>query len=196
MGSQEHFLDTSYSKVYILTGKSRFSRGFVMIYTKLLNEDNVIVELRGKSFEDAIREIISYIEETGKIKDPEKLYNDIIEREKISPTILENNAVMPHACTKAVSEKVVAFARSRAGIPIVDGKYGKFFFFVAVPPHERKKLFDMMSEINYLVKDKELLGEILAARNIDDILYAFHEKRMPLLLELRRKLVRLQKAFA
>ena len=166
-----------------------------MLFVKNITEDNIILDLKVSNIEEAIRKLVDLAEENGYIEDKEEVLNRVLHKEKIKPTLFEKEVLAPHIASDLVKKEAVIFGRSRIGIP-VDGCKVKYMFLVAVPSKKRGKMFDMLSEIAFASKDKEFLGELKTARNIDDILFALQHKRMPLIAKLKRKLAKLQAAFA
>ncbi len=166
-----------------------------MLFVKNITEDDVILDLKASNIDEAIKKLIDLAEENGYIKNKEEVLNRVLHREKIKPTLFEGEVLAPHIASDLVQREAVIFGRSRVGIPL-DGNKVRYMFFVAVPSNKKGRMFDMLSEIAFVAKDKKFLAELKAARNIDDILFALQHKRIPLVVKLKRKLARLQAAFA
>lgn len=93
------------------------------------------VELAATDRDAAIAELVGIAARTGKVNDPAAVVASAVAREETVSTGLGDGIAIPHAKTDAVSEPVVVYARSRAGIDWSsrDGKPATELFLIAVP---------------------------------------------------------------
>ena len=168
-----------------------------MNFTKAITEDDVIPDLRVENLEEAIEEILDLAAENGYVKDKkDKLLRLIVEREKVKPTLLEDKVLVPHIASNDFKREVVIYGRSRSGVRLDDTNRIKHFFFIGVPKRKKAKMFSMISELAIVVsKDKEFLTNLGIARNIDDMLLAIQEKKLPAFTKLRLRFAKLQASF-
>ncbi len=166
-----------------------------MFVSKLVTEDDVILDLSGDTLDDAIREVVDLAYQNGYIKNKRKVAEVVLEKERMRPTLVSDEVVVPHIASDEFKKERVLFARSRKGIP-VNGKNVRFLFFVGVPKKKKGRMFDIISDISMAVKDKEFVSSLRAARNIDDVLFALQQKRLPVFTRLKRRLARIQAALA
>ena len=102
-----------------------------------ITPETVAVELTATDRDAAIVEMVGIAARTGKVNDPAAVIASALAREATVSTGLGDAIAIPHAKTDAVSEPVVVYARSRAGIDWSsrDGKPASELFLIAVPEH-------------------------------------------------------------
>ncbi len=102
-----------------------------------ITAETVAVELSATDRDAAIAELVGIAARTGRVLDPAAVVAGALAREATVSTGLGDGIAIPHAKTDAVSEPVVVYARSRAGIDWAsrDGKPASELFLIAVPEH-------------------------------------------------------------
>ena len=100
-----------------------------------ITAETVAVELTATDRDAAIAELVGIAARTGKVNDAAAVVASALAREATVSTGLGDGIAIPHAKTDAVSEPVVVYARSRAGIDWSsrDGKPATELFLIAVP---------------------------------------------------------------
>src|SRR5690348_18285376 len=88
-----------------------------ILLTDLLDPKHVELGLRSRSSVTAIRELVGLLASSEHFADAQKFTNQVIDREKASPSEVEDGVVFPHARTDLVEKIVLAIGRSRAGVP-------------------------------------------------------------------------------
>ena len=99
----------------------------------LLDEKNVILDLRTRQMPVALRKLIFLLSTNGKIEKPEEFLQQVVAREKVHPSVVENSVAFPHARTDLVNEIVIGIGRSRMGVPFANGDRARLIFVIAVP---------------------------------------------------------------
>lgn len=107
------------------------------VLAQYIAPDTVAVELAATGRDAAIAELVGIAARTGKVHDPAAVVASALAREATVSTGLGDGIAIPHAKTDAVSEPVVVYARSRAGIDWSsrDGIPATELFLIAVPEH-------------------------------------------------------------
>lgn len=100
-----------------------------------ITPETVGAELAATDRDAAIAELVGIAARTGRVNDPAAVVTSAVAREATVSTGLGDGIAIPHAKTDAVSEPVVVYARSRAGIDwsARDGKPATELFLIAVP---------------------------------------------------------------
>lgn len=83
-----------------------------------LDENHILLKLHADNKEDAIKEIVAHMVQTGHVS--EKYYNDVMEREAVYPTGLPTDDVgvaIPHANSSHVLKPGVGLAVLEAPVP-------------------------------------------------------------------------------
>jgi mannitol/fructose-specific phosphotransferase system IIA component (Ntr-type) len=101
--------------------------------TDLLDEKDVLLQVRARKPANALRQIIQLLAANGKIREPGKFLETVLAREQVNPSAVENGVAFPHARTDLVQEIVLGIGRSRSGIPFREGKRAHLIFVIGVP---------------------------------------------------------------
>jgi mannitol/fructose-specific phosphotransferase system IIA component (Ntr-type) len=132
--------------------------------SELLDEKRVILRLRSRKLPNALREIIQVIGQNGKIDDGETFLEEVLAREQVHPSAVENGIVFPHARTDLVDEIVIGIGRSRAGIPIgADHQRARLIFVIGVPERLLNDYLVCVGTLARLVKDDSIRSALLQA---------------------------------
>jgi mannitol/fructose-specific phosphotransferase system IIA component (Ntr-type) len=83
----------------------------------ILDEKNVVLELRARTQDEALREIIEVMKSNASIANPEQFLDQVMKRERESSTVMEGTVAFAHARTDLVQQIVLGLGRSRDGIP-------------------------------------------------------------------------------
>jgi mannitol/fructose-specific phosphotransferase system IIA component (Ntr-type) len=130
----------------------------------LLDEQRVILKLRSRKPANAIREIVQMLAQTGKIAKSELFLKQVLTRERIHPSVVENGVVFPHARTDLVEEIVIGVGRSRAGIPFgEDRQRAHLVFVIGVPERLLGDYLICVGTLARLVQDETIRSMLLSA---------------------------------
>ena len=78
----------------------------------LLYEKQVILRLRSpRKPANALREIVRLLAENGRIDQPEKFLEQVLAREQVHPSVVEQGVVFPHARIDLVDEIILGIGR-------------------------------------------------------------------------------------
>jgi mannitol/fructose-specific phosphotransferase system IIA component (Ntr-type) len=133
--------------------------------TDLLDEKQVILQLRSRKVPNALREIIELLAQNGKIENPEAFFEEVLAREQEHPSVVESSMAFPHARTDLVDEIVVGIGRSRAGIPFGDnGVRARLIFVIGVPERLVNDYLICVGALVRLVRDDATRSALLHAK--------------------------------
>jgi mannitol/fructose-specific phosphotransferase system IIA component (Ntr-type) len=139
----------------------------------LLNEAHVDLDLRTRTMTTALQKLIKLLQADEKIREPEKFLEQIIAREKISPTVVENEIAFPHARTDLVDRIVLGIGRSRAGISFgPNGERARLIFLIGVPRQLISDYLVCVGALARLLKDAEVRQRLLFAETAGEFLDA------------------------
>jgi|ERR1700736_2199929 mannitol/fructose-specific phosphotransferase system IIA component (Ntr-type) len=99
----------------------------------LLDEKQVVLQLRARKQANALREIVQLLAANGKIDNPEKFLEQVLARESKNPSMVERGVAFPHARTDLVDQIVLGIGRSRVGIPFGKSERAQLIFVIGVP---------------------------------------------------------------
>jgi mannitol/fructose-specific phosphotransferase system IIA component (Ntr-type) len=83
----------------------------------LLDPKHVQLNLRSRTAEMAIQELVALIAANEQVKERDRFADQVIGRERANPSVVEHGVVFPHARTDLVDKIVLGIGRKRAGIP-------------------------------------------------------------------------------
>ena len=130
----------------------------------LLEEKNVTLQLRSRKAANALREIIGLLEKTGSVLQPAEFLAQVLAREKVNTTLIENGVAFPHARTALVDQIALAVGRSRAGIPWNDkGERARLIFVVAVPQRLVNDYLVLVGTLARITQNEQQREALLAA---------------------------------
>ena len=105
-----------------------------VVLADLLDAQSVTLELQARSCEDALREIIATMHCDGRVGEPEKLFAQVLARERVHSTFMGRGVAFPHARTNLVDQICLGIGRSREGVPFgAEGELAHLIFVIAVP---------------------------------------------------------------
>ncbi|MBO0651689.1 PTS sugar transporter subunit IIA [Streptomyces triculaminicus] len=143
-----------------------------------LSERTVRQELAAGRKDEAIREMAELLAASGKVTDVDALVGAVLARERLGTTGLGEEIAIPHAKTDAVTEPVVAFARSAEGIEwgALDGTRARLVFMIAVPEaaagEEHLRILALLAR---KLLDADFRGRLLAAPDVASALRVLEE---------------------
>jgi mannitol/fructose-specific phosphotransferase system IIA component (Ntr-type) len=133
--------------------------------TDLLDEKQVILGLRSRKVPTALREIIELLARNRKIQNPEAFFEQVLAREEVHPSVVENGVAFPHARTDLVDEIVVGIGRSRAGIPFgPNGVRARLIFVIGVPERLVNDYLICVGTLVRLLRDDAIRSALLHAQ--------------------------------
>ena len=130
--------------------------------TDLLDERQVILRLRSRKPANAIREIVQLLAETRRITNPDAFLEQVLAREQMHPSVVENGVAFPHVRTDLVDEIVVGVGRSRAGIPFGENQQrAHLIFVIGVPERLLSDYLICVGTLARLVKEDAMRSRLL-----------------------------------
>lgn len=149
-----------------------------MKITELLKKDTIILDLQSSSKADVIDELVTKLNEAGRLESREGFKEAILKRESQSTTGIGEGIAIPHAKTSAVKTPAIAFGRSISGIDYesLDGQPAHLFFMIAASEGANNAHLETLSRLSMLLMDTDFRKVLLAAESIDDIVKIIDEK--------------------
>ena len=130
----------------------------------ILDERHIVLQLKSRRQANALREIIGLLEKTGSVLQPAEFLAQVLAREKVNSTLIENGVAFPHARTALVDQIALAVSRSRAGIPWNDkGERARLIFVVAVPQRLVNDYLVLVGTLARITQNEQQRGALLAA---------------------------------
>ncbi len=138
-----------------------------------LAPERVKLSLSGRTKEEVIKEMAHLFIESNVIdsEDLEEFVMEINEREKLTPTGMQDGIAIPHARTPLVKKLSLALGISNEGVDFesMDGEPSKLIFMIAAPEDTKKEHLDLLAEISKLSYEEELVEQIENVKTVEEI---------------------------
>jgi mannitol/fructose-specific phosphotransferase system IIA component (Ntr-type) len=139
----------------------------------LLDDRQMILRLRSRKPANAIREIVQLLAQNGRIDKPEAFLEQVLAREQVHPSAVENGVAFPHARTDLVDQIVLGIGRSRAGVPFgQNGTRAHLVFVIGVPQQLVNDYLICVGTLARMVKDDPIRSKLLSAETPHEFLDA------------------------
>jgi len=143
-----------------------------MKLSKFTEESLINFNLKGKSKNEIINELVDLAAKSKLVKDRDELYQAVIEREKLVTTGVGYGVAFPHAKTKAVKGILIAFGRSSAGVDFeaMDKKPVHLFFLIAAPEDAIGAHLNVMARLSYIMKAEKVREKLMQTQSPKELL--------------------------
>lgn len=143
-----------------------------MKLSKFSEENLILFDIKSKSKNEVIEELVGLITTSNMVTDRELLLKDIKEREELVTTGIGYGVAFPHAKTKSVKGIVIAFGRSSEGLDFeaIDHKPVYLFFLIAAPEDAIGAHLNVMSRLSYLMKSEENRQRLMKVTSPGEVL--------------------------
>lgn len=146
-----------------------------MKLSEILRPESVILDLRARTADGAIAEIVGLLAGDARVSDPKRLLVDVLAREATESTCLGFDTAIPHARTDVVKGIVMAAGRSEAGARFACGKVAKLIFVVANPVPMATEYLRLVGGLARAMRSEEVRGRLMAAGDAGEFLRALAE---------------------
>jgi len=139
-----------------------------MKFHSLLTEDLVLLDLKARSREEVLKEMVDHLKAKNKISKKSDLYEMLIQREKLGTTGIGEGVAIPHCKLKGVKAPLFLLGASKPGVNFnsLDGKPSHIFFVVISSPDNPGMNIQALAAIAKLVrKATGLAGRLLEAKS-------------------------------
>src|SRR3990172_10459536 len=127
----------------------------------------------GKIKELLVKEFVDILCKSGKVQSSNKLYTDLLNRERKASTAIGEGIAIPHVRSMHVREFLMGFARSSAGYEYAapDGEPVHLFFLMVSPNYEENLYLKVYKELANLLKFEELREKLLNASTVQEVIW-------------------------
>jgi len=136
-----------------------------------IQKDTVSVNLRGRTAEGVITEIVEQLCKKRRIKDKKKALTNLLKRESMGTTAVGNGIAMPHARVIELKQPVIFVGIHRHGVDFssLDGKPAHLVVLFLTPLLESELHLKVLSKIASLLDKKILLEQIMRCSSNDEL---------------------------
>lgn len=153
-----------------------------MKITDILDKDSVIVDMKSKTKEEAIKELLGKLKKNGLIKNEKEIFETVMEREKLGSTGIGQGIAVPHAKSDQIENLVAALGISKTGVDFdsLDGEPVNIIFLVLAPTKSVGLHLKALAKIARLLKDRVFRNALKNAQSPDEIIDLIKEDEQKL----------------
>lgn len=149
-----------------------------MKITDFLDEAGVIPELKGRDKKAALKEMAEWMASQDGAMNAQKLFEILLEREKISSTAIGEGVAIPHGKMTGLGKICGLFARSSAGLEFdsIDGGPTYLFFLLVAPEDSAADHLKALARISRLLKDNSFRARLMQGKTREEIFKIIREE--------------------
>ncbi len=135
-----------------------------------LKPELIVAHLQAQTKEEMLREFAQHLEKTMGIK-AEKVFNVLMEREKLGSTGIGEGVAIPHGKLHELSEFICCFGRSEKGIDFdaIDGKPVHLVFLLLAPENSAGTHLKALAKISKILKDPHFRQQLTKKNKAEEI---------------------------
>lgn len=137
----------------------------------VFSEEVIHISEQTLSRDEAIDQLIEYLNEQGYITDQSQLKSDVLKREMESTTAIGMNVAIPHAKSDAVKAPIVAVMNNKQGVKweSLDGTLPQLIFLITVPSDSSDTHLKLLQRLSRTLMDYETRQNLINATNSKQI---------------------------
>jgi len=142
----------------------------------MFSKERVSFDLKARTKEEAIDELIEMLYKDGKLKDKESFKRAVLKREEEFSTGIGMGIAIPHGKDSSVVEPCITFGVSKNGIDFdsMDGKPAHIFFLISVPEDAADTHLHILSFISRKLMHEDVRQKLFNAKDFEDVINAFN----------------------
>ena len=142
-----------------------------------LKPELIIEEIHAQDKQGMLKEFSEQIEKTMGIK-AEKIFNVLMEREKLGSTGIGEGVAIPHGKLHDLKEFVCCFGKSERGIDFeaIDGKPVHLVFLLLAPENSAGTHLKALAKISKILKDPNFRKQLLQTHGAKEIYQIIKEE--------------------
>jgi len=150
----------------------------VLELSQILDVKCIKLDLNSKRKKDAVKEMVNLLYQAGKIKEPQRIEQKIIEREKMGTTGIGGGIAIPHIMTKEVSQTIMAFGRRKEGLNFdaIDGESVHLIFLLIGPKGEESTHLKLLCKLSRFLHNTRFKNALMEAEGEEEILDIFKQQ--------------------
>ena len=142
------------------------------------DEKLFIAEMKAKSKQEALEELVDVLAESGKIRDKSLILEMLERREALGSTGIGNGVAIPHGRSLAANQIMVVFGKSSKGVEFdsMDDAPVNLFFLILAPPQDRANQYlPFLGKVVELIKDSAVRSRLAEVESYEDFLAVLSE---------------------
>lgn len=142
-----------------------------MKISDLIEKNLVTVNLKSRTSESAISEIVDQLYRSRKIKDKKQILESLLKRERLGSTGVGGGVAIPHARIAELKEAVLFVGLSKRGINFssVDGKPVQLVVLFLTPLLESELHLKILSKVATVLNNKVFAGQLMQCSSNEEL---------------------------
>lgn len=139
---------------------------------KIIQKENILLNINAKSKIDAFNALAESLKETGVITNKELFVKDVLKREEEYSTGIGFGIAIPHAKSKYVNNAAIAVGKLMENIEYesMDDEPIHIMFMIAVPMQNNDEHLKILSILSRKFMDEEFRNTLKKANSKDEIM--------------------------
>ena len=136
-----------------------------MKLSEILEEDNIIPDLKAKDKRRVLEELAEAIVSHKPSLDANSLVGVLLERERLGSTGIGDGVAIPHGKFEGISEPIISFGRSLKGLDFesMDGQPAFLFFLLVAPENSASIHLKALARIAKILKNSSFRKVLMEA---------------------------------
>jgi len=149
-----------------------------MKLTDILVRDACLVDVRGKTKPEVLRELSEALVAAVPGLDRAELYAMLVEREKLGSTAMGDGIAIPHARIESLDRVLAVFGLSRGGVDFdsLDGQPTHLFFLLVAPGREGSAHLLLLARLSRLLGIDAFRARLREVGTTDELFRAIEEE--------------------
>lgn len=146
-------------------------------FNRYLNEKAVIMDLKSNDKPGIIEELVDACNRTGAVIDRDACLSEVLSRETVASTGMQNGIALPHAKTDTVSRMTVAIGIHRTGCDFdsLDGEPARIFVMCLSPKDGNSPHIECLAAIGACLYNQDTVKKILEAKTAAEVCALFRQ---------------------
>jgi PTS system nitrogen regulatory IIA component len=126
-----------------------------MKLSEILEEDNIILDLKAKDKNGVLEELAEVVTNHEPSLDTGSLIRVLLERERLGSTGIGDGVAIPHGKFRGVTHPIISFGRSLKGLDFesMDGQPAFLFFLLVAPENSASVHLKALAKIARILKN-------------------------------------------
>lgn len=142
-----------------------------MRLSELLEENNIIPDLKAKDKKGALEELAQAMVSQKPYLDKGALVNVLLDRERLGSTGIGDGVAIPHGKFHGIEQPIISFGRSRKGLDFesMDGEPVYLFFLLVAPENSASIHLKALAKIARILKNSSFRKVLIEAQTQKEI---------------------------
>jgi len=127
--------------------------------------------------ETILQELVDLMDKSDKVSNKNKLFNDLLNREKKASTAIGKGIAIPHVRTMQAKDMIIVIGRKLEGYEFdaIDNEPVKLFLCMAAPPYDDSLYLKVFKDLAERFEHPGFIEKLLNAEDGHEMIWVFKE---------------------